>query len=103
MDNELNLHATYMALTFRPLIRADGSVGRVGVLASGPACVDPEVYPNLITAAPALYQALALLKDRLHSARDAEVIESVEMVLAFAQNGYLGGIDVSNMIRGLQK
>lgn len=103
MSNELNLHATYMELAFRPLIRADGSVGRVGVLLSSPACVDPEVYPNLTTAAPALYQALSLLKDRLHIARDAETIENIEMVLAFAQNGYLGGTDVSAMIRGLRK
>lgn len=100
---EITVHSVYMGLTFRPLVRADGTVGRVGVQALSPACIDPEVYPNLLTAAPSMYQALTLLKGLLDPAKDAHFIEDIESVLAFAQNGYLGGKDIGELIRGLRK
>lgn len=100
---EMTVHAVYMGLTFRPLVRADGTVGRVGVQALSPACIDAEVYPNLLTAAPSMYQALTLLKGILDPSRDAHIIENIETVLAFAQNGYLGGTDIAEVIRGLRK
>lgn len=98
----MTVHDIYMGLTFRPLMRPDGTLGRVGVQVAGPMCIDPEVYPNLLTAAPALYQMLALVKDRM-SPNDSKVIEDIETVLAFAQNGYLGGATVDSIIKGFQK
>lgn len=97
MANELTLHQVYMGLVFRPLVMPDGSVKRVGVQASSPACVDPECYPNLITAAPTMYQLLAMLRVHVHN--HADLVDAIENVLAFAQNGYLHTADVDAMIR----
>lgn len=102
MAKELTVHNIYMGLTFRPMIRADGTMGRVGVQVDSPMCIDPEIYPNLITAAPAMYQMLTVLKDNLNQ-KDVQVIENIETVLAFAQNGHLGGLSVDSIIKGLRK
>lgn len=102
MAKELTVHNIYMRLTFRPMIRADGSMGRVGVQVDSPMCIDPEIYPNLITAAPAMYQMLTVLKDNLNQ-KDVQVIENIETILAFAQNGYLSGPSVDSIIKGLRK
>jgi hypothetical protein len=90
----------YMGLTFRPMVMPDGTVKRVGVQADGIMCMDPEVYPNLITAAPAMYQMLAFLKATI---KDPEVLASVETVMAFAQQGYLMGANVDEMIKKATK
>lgn len=102
MAKELTVHNIYMGLTFRPMIRADGTMGRVGVQADVALCIDPEIYPNLITAAPVMYQMLTVLKDNLNQ-KDAQVIENIETVLAFAQNGPMGGLSVDSIIKGLRK
>lgn len=102
MAEQLTTHTIYMGLAYRPLIRADGSVGRVGVQRDTPACIDPEVYPNLLTAAPVLYQMLSHIKDGLRP-NSQELIEQIEMVLAFAQNGLLGIANIDDVIKGFRK
>lgn len=105
--SELNLnpHDVYMGLTFRPLIRPDGTVARVGVQAQLLACVEPECYPNLITAAPALYQVLALVLARLDrtTAASQDLCEAIEAVMSFAQNGYLHRNSIEDIISRLKK
>lgn len=103
MASELNTHNEYMMLSFRPMIMPDGSVKRVGVQSNTPVCVDPEVYPNLLTAAPAMYQALANLRQFFHVESGAVQIEAIEAVLAFAQNGFLACPNVYEMIKKAAK
>lgn len=100
MASEVSTHMVYMGLTFRPMVMPDGTVKRVGVQAATFMCIDPEVYPNLITAAPAMYQMLAILKATI---KDPETLASVETVMAFAQQGYLLGANVDEMIKKATK
>lgn len=105
MDKRLNIHEVYMGLAFRPFIKPDGSVGRVGVQAGNVACVDPECYPNLVTAAPAMYQALALLVSAIDRKSDhgQGMVDAIEAVMSFAQNGYIGGLSVDDIISRLKR
>jgi methanogenic corrinoid protein MtbC1 len=90
----------YMGLAFRPMIMPDGTIKRVGIQIGNDMCLDPEVYPNLLTAAPAMYQMLSILRDKEGSTPTREAIESV---MAFAQQGYLLGHNVNEMIKKATK
>lgn len=80
-------HETYMGMTFRPLVKADGSVGMVGVQFNSPACCDPEMFPNLLMSSPVMYQALSIILSKFPiGSNDREFIETV---MAFAIDGYL--------------
>lgn len=99
MSNEPSLHDQYYALSFRPMVDGKGNVGMVGVSNLGPCCVAQDVYPNLLMAAPALYQqlhiakgALVAIEQELAAKLDTRhllgVIEECEKALTFAQHGY---------------
>lgn len=98
MNKQPSLHDQYWGLSFRPLIKLDGTVGMVGVSTIGPAAVVPEMYPNLLMAAPALYaqlftvtetlRVIANVNDKLH-AQLTNDIEQCEKALTFALHGYM--------------
>lgn len=101
------LHEQYWALSFRPMVRLDGSVGMVGISSNGPACCEPEIYQNLLMASPALYAQLHVVKEVLQTLLPSFTeekshamlvghIEQCELALTFAQCGYsMPKIDLS--------
>lgn len=103
------LHESYMAVAFRPVINADGSVGMVGMTQDSPICINPDAYPNLLLAAPAMYQQLTLLRDAFDSVSNMPMppdvcqsilanVHAIETVLNFALAGYMmPSIDTSQM------
>lgn len=100
MAGELTPHEIYMGLSFVPVILADNRLGRVGIQKHSPMCVDPEVYPNLLLAAPAMYQTLSLLRDK---EGDTPTREAIETILAFAHKGYLIGMEIDAVIKGMKQ
>lgn len=98
MSKEPNLHEQYWALSFRPLVRPDGSVGMVGVSSMGPACSDPQLYPNLLMAAPLMYQTLINMAETLRVIADSSDkmhellqprIDECEKAITFALHGWI--------------
>lgn len=105
MVSQVDTHNSYMCLAFRPLIRFDGTVGRVGVESGGIAMIDPECYPNLLMAAPAMYQGLAMLLSVLDRKTEEGqwACEAIEAIMSFAQNGYLGSTSIDDIIKRMKK
>lgn len=103
MASELTLHEVYMNLTFRPLLTPSGELKMVGVQLLSVACVEPECYPNLLMAAPAMYQMLNMLLPLVDQNKGTSTIDAIQQVLTFAQNGYLGGPNIDDIIAGIKK